>query len=136
MSDVYDNNSVAIIWNNIADSTSIAITRNGFSEVSQTNRNSTLVVFDHDLSILTGASAAAIFLCYVNVIFHLNDTSLLQRDANSLLSTAKYHNFGIPAYDASNHYSGKEYIHSGHQSALMKFDKALMDMDMMYVPIY
>ena len=51
--------------------------RNGLVEVSQNGKNFTLVVFDHELSILNGTSATTTNLTNGDAISHLNETSLL-----------------------------------------------------------
>ena len=42
----------------------------------------------------------------------------------------------MAAYDVAYQYSGEQYINYGHRVILMKIYKALMEMDLMYVPIW
>ena len=41
------------------------------------------------------------------VSFHINDTSLLSRDNNSILSTSKAHGFDIADHEANKYHSNK-----------------------------
>ena len=59
MTYVYFNTSVAAVYNDISDNTSVAVTGNSFVEVWNTGRKVALIVFYIDLSkksILLGAS--------------------------------------------------------------------------------
>ena len=66
---------------------------------------------------------------------HTNDTSLLQRDANSLISTQQDQDFLIAAYYVDKNYSRKQYIYYGHLVILINFYKDLMYMELVYVPV-
>ena len=129
--DGYDKNSVATIWNGLVSNTSVVIIRNDLFEVSHTGRKDALVGFDHDLSILTGYSAIAIYLHNYFVISHINEISLLHRPA------ASYdHDFGIASYDVAYNYRDEQYIHYGQQVILMEIYKAMMNIYLMYVTIW
>ena len=137
ITDGYSENSVATIWNVLISNTGVVSVRSGLVEVSHDEIKVTLVGFDNDIYILTGASTASIDLINYYLISHVNKTSLLQRSANSLISTSQDHYFGISVYNVAYHYySGKKCIHSGHQEILINLDKDLMDMDLVYVPIW
>ena len=96
MYDVYVNTSVSDICNDLDANTSVAVTRNGFFEVSQTDRKVTLVVFDCELSkkfILIGDSKTTMDLPNGTSIYHLKQTSLLDGFENSIFSTELSHDF-------------------------------------------
>ena len=132
----YANSSFSIIFNGLVVNISVALVRSDLVGVSHNYRKVTSVGFYHALSILNEASATNIYPLNDYVISHPNKTSLLQIADNSLLSTSQYHSFGIAAYDFSYHYIGKQYTHYGQQFILMKFDKALVDMPLIYVSIW
>ena len=83
VADVYVRTSVASISNGTFDNIS----------ADSIDRKLTLVGFDHDISTLTGSSATYIEWRNDDLINHMNDTSLLNRDAISLLSTEQAHDF-------------------------------------------
>ena len=122
---------MATISNGIFSNTSVVLVRSGIFEVSQTERNATLVGFDHDLSILTRAYVTTIYLHKYYTISRQNETLILQID-----DTSQDHYFVIASCDVAYNYSGKQYIHSGHHVILVKFDKSQMDMALIYVPIW
>ena len=81
------------------------------------------------------ASTNAITLPHVAVGAHMDNFKLLQGDTKYLLSAKQYHDFVITAYESAKNYSSKKYINDRDQYVVMKFDKDLIDIDMMYVPI-
>ena len=58
----YAKNSVSTICNGIFSNTSVIIIRSDLVKVSKTERNTTLILFDHNLAILTGSSMTDIEL--------------------------------------------------------------------------
>ena len=87
----YDDNSVFTVSNGLVYDTSVDLISSGLFEVSHTEKKVTLAAFYHYLSILTGVSITDIDLCSYDAIYHLNKTSLLQIDDNSLIYTEQYH---------------------------------------------
>ena len=98
-----------------------------------------MVGLDYDLSkksILIRSYTSAIDLPNSAVSTHLGESTLFQGDDNYLLYTSQDHNFGISIYEADNNHSGKQYINDRYQVVLMNFDKALVDMYLICVPIW
>ena len=134
--DGYVNSIIVAIWNSLVSKNIVSLICSGLLKVSQTEIKFTLTGFYHNISILTGYSATLIDLFNDHLLSNINETSLLQRDSDYLVLTPQDHDFWKYADDAANHYSGKQYIHYGNQVILMKFDPALMDMDLVYVSIW
>ena len=61
---------VTTIWNGIVSNTIVDIISSGLVEVSHTEINITLVVFDNEIFILTVASATDIDLCN-KIVFNI-----------------------------------------------------------------
>ena len=99
----YSGKIVATIWNGLVSNTIVFFVRIVIVEVSQTQIQDALVGFDHDLSILTGASTSDIDLHTDDFIYHLNETSLIQIYANYLLSMSQDQYFGISVYYVAYH---------------------------------
>ena len=102
------------------------------------HRIMTLVGFYYYLSnkfILIISSTASIDLPNGAFGAHLDEFTLFQGNSNSLLSTAQDHYFGVYVYYADNNHSGYQYINYRGQFFLMNFEKSLVSMGMMYVPI-
>ena len=98
MTYVYVNTSVPSIWNDIYDNTSVAVTSNGFAEVSHTGIKVSLIVFDSDLSnksILIGASKVEMDLPNGTSIYHCKATLLLDGGNNLLFSTSQNCDFFV-----------------------------------------
>ena len=98
-----------------------------------------MVGFDHDFSnklILIGAFTTAIDLPNGSDSAHLDDSALFQGDDNYLLSTSQDHDFGISVYEAAKNRSGNQHIDDRYQVVLTKLNKALIDIYLVYVPIY
>ena len=89
----------------VCANSSAASIRNGLGEVSYNDIKATLVGFDYDLSILNEDYVTYIEPPNGYVIYHINDTSLIHRDAKSMLSTTQGHDIGISAHDIAKHYS-------------------------------
>ena len=139
MTDFFAKTSVANIWNGIASNKSFSITRNYFIEISHTERNVILVVFDHDLSkkpILISDSMTDMDLENVADVAHLKYNPLLYVGYNYLLSIAYAHGFVIAKNRVDKHHSGKQCIHDGYQTILMKSYKDIIETDLIHVPIW
>ena len=126
---------VTTIWNGIVSNTIVDIISSGLVEVSHTEINITLVVFDNEIFILTGAYDNTIDLCNNDIIAHLKNTPLLWIYDNYLLYAAQDCDFGMDTYYVANNYSGNQYNNYGNEVILIKFYKALINMAMMYVNI-
>ena len=98
MTYVYFNTSVAAVYNDISDNTSVAVTGNSFVEVWNTGIKVALIVFYIDLSkksILLGASKVDMNLPNSTSISHHKLTQLLDEGNNLLFSIVQYCNFVV-----------------------------------------
>ena len=129
LSGVYVNTTFAAIQDDLAVNTSVSVTRNVLFEVSHTGENSTLVVFDHDLSkklILIGDYKVETDLSNVTSIAHWKLTPLLDGGKSPPFSTAQHRNFVMAQNGVAKHHNGKKNIHDGDKIILMKSGKALV----------
>ena len=97
-----------------------------------------MVGLDHDIfkkSVLIGYSITSIEIPNGAVSDDLDESTLFQGRAKSLLSIAQDQYVGIVIYETDENCSGKQYINDRYQFFLMKFDKGVIDMDLTYVPI-
>ena len=92
MEDIYENTSVATIWNGLSDNTSVAVTTNRFVEVAQAQMKVSMVDFQNKISnkyILIVASEAVIDLPNDTSVSHLKEPHLVNEGKNYPLSTAQ-----------------------------------------------
>ena len=114
--------------NGCAD-TNIAATGNGFVEVSMSERTVNLIGLANDLikkDVSIQSAAAVIDLPSGTTIVHLNETPLLQKGFNSLLSTFQAREFGITVDDAATRHGGGQKICAGGQVIPLQVKQALL----------
>ena len=108
------------------DNTHVLAIGNGFVEVSSNESMANLVEFDDYLSktpIEIGSPTTSIYLPSGNIIYHLNDNSIIYQGYNSLVSTSKAKKFGVDINDVAKIYFGSKYINTGYWFIPMDFDR-------------
>ena len=112
-----------------ADTSVLFINKQGFTEVSRTERSVTLVGFKEDLkhpSVVIGSGVAALDRPTGPVLVQINEAPLIYAEGNSLLSTPQSRENSVKIDDVAKRHGGTQRIQAENTIIPLKFHHSLL----------